>query len=196
MNRKERRAPAIEQSKRYIENMDLSKAKYCLLEFCCDRHSRLCSEKYQQDQEAVLVRFTEDHDMTSDEGFEFACWVVGKLSSLPMVLWGALPCTAGCSWHRVNKSRADKGLLLHFHEKHRITWRDFRILFKNFVQLTALVRSQCMVSKVAFEWPRFNDLWKTKQVKLWLASAGLQEVFFNGCMVGVVSKRNRPIRKP
>ena len=143
LSRKERREYAIKQSKAYIESLDLSKADYCLLEFSCDKHSRLCSEKYAvtpKGGNCVLVRFTEDHDMTSKEGFDFSCWVVAKLSKLPMIMWGALPCTAGCSWHRVNKSRAERGLLPDFFEKHARTWRDFRVLFKNFVDLSKLVQ--------------------------------------------------------
>ncbi len=186
LSRKERREQAIVRSKSYIESLDLSKADYCLLEFCCDKHSRLCSEKYTvtpKGGNCVLVRFTEDHDMTSSEGFDFACWVVAKLSKLPMIMWGALPCTAGCSWHRVNKSRAERGLLPDFFEKHARTWRDFRVLFKNFVDLSKLVQETVEYSRIAFEWPQFNDLWKNKQVRDWLASANLQEVCFNGCMV-------------
>ena len=199
MNAKERRNFAIKQTKAYIEGIDLEEADYGLLEFCCDRHSRLCDQKYSKTPsggKCVLVRFTEDHDMTSQEGFEFAQWVVAKLSKLPMILWGAIPCTAGCSWHRVNRSRARKGELPNFLQKHRDIWRDFRVLFKNFVDLSKLVHNTCKHNEVAFEWPQFNDLWKNTNVRKWLDGAGLQEVCFNGCMVGVISKRGRPILKP
>ena len=64
------------------------------------------------------------------------------------------------------------------------------------MDLSKLADKTVEYSKIAFEWPQFNDLWKNKQVKSWLASAKLQEVCFNGCMVGVVSKRGKPISKP
>ena len=74
-------------------------------------------------------------------------------------LWASLPCTSGCPWHRV-------GLALHgasYRKKHTKEIAESRALFKQFAQhaKTALDNGH----DVTFEWPRYSDSWKRKDVQ-------------------------------
>ena len=73
-------------------------------------------------------------------------------------LWVSLPCTSGCPWHRV-------GLALNgaeYRKRHAREVAASRALFKQFKEHaeTALSRGH----DVTFEWPRYSDSWKRKDV--------------------------------
>ena len=50
--------------------------------------------------------------------------------------------------------------------------------------------------EVAFEWPRFNRLWKLKEVKNMMRDLKLQLAHFDGCALGLRLKSGVPIKKP
>ena len=80
-------------------------------------------------------------------------------------------------------------------EKH---FAVFRKLFENMTRISAAV-----VAKggfVAIEWPRFCAYWQEPEVQQFVNQHGLQSVYFDGCMFGLVSRFGQsagiPIRKP
>ena len=105
-------------------------------------------------------------------------------------LWVSLPCTSGCPWHRI-------GLALHgasYRKKHTKEIAESRALFKQFVQhaKTALDNGH----DVTFEWPRYSDSWKRKDVQEFFKDSRFKAVDFDGCRLGVVDARGLPIKKP
>ena len=47
---------------------------------------------------------------------------------------------------------------------------------------------------VSFEWPRFSTGWRLEKLQKWIIRHHLLVVDFDGCSLGVRSKKNRPIR--
>ena len=101
-------------------------------------------------------------------------------------LWVSLPCTSGCPWHRI-------GLALHgasYRKKHAKEIAESRALFKQFAQhaRTALDNGH----DVTFEWPRYSDSWKRKDVQEFFRDSRFKAVDFDGCRLGVVDNRWLP----
>ena len=71
--------------------------KRALLAFCCSPASLLCGPKFP-DGHTRLVRLTEEQDMTTQGGFEYALGFVRMSDAGCITLFGALPCPWGTSW--------------------------------------------------------------------------------------------------
>ena len=94
-----------------------------IVEFCCGGDS-LIGQLAPPDCE--VIRLTIDDDMTSEAGLAKALRAVTD-TDLPVMLFGALPCTGGSpyqniNWHRSPKTRG----------KIRAHWAIFRALWINF----------------------------------------------------------------
>ena len=105
-------------------------------------------------------------------------------------LWVSLPCTSGCPWHRM-------GLALHgasYRRKHAKEIAESRAVLKQFTQhaKTALDNGQ----HVTFEWPRYSESWKRKEVQEFFRNSRVMSVDFHGCRFGVIDDRWQPIQKP
>ena len=68
-----------------------------LIEYCCSETSILCDEQFEilDGQKIVLIRLTEEHDMASKEGLDYATSLIHRYKHLPMLFWSAIPCTGG-----------------------------------------------------------------------------------------------------
>eukprot|EP00975_Prorocentrum_lima_P048640 10176674-Prorocentrum_lima.AAC.1 len=49
-----------------------------------------------------VVRLTEQKDMTSDEGVEYALGEIKKTKEKGILLWASIPCSGGSSWQHIN----------------------------------------------------------------------------------------------
>ena len=101
-----------------------------------------------------------------------------------------LPCTSGCPWHRV-------GLALHgaeYRKRHAKEVAASRALFIRFKEHaeTALSHGH----DVTFEWPRYSDSWKRKDVMDFFKHSRSMSVDFDGCRFGVCDDKGRPLKKP
>ena len=130
--------------------------------------------------------------MTSEAGLAKALRAVED-TDLPVLLFGALPCTGdspyqNISWYRSPKTR----------RKIRAHWAVFRALWNNFHK----VATSCMSrgGQIAIEWPRACAYWRRRQVRTALKRWGCQPYKFDGCMFGLVSQQARcagvPLKKP
>ena len=104
-------------------------------------------------------------------------------------LWVSLPCTSRCPWHRV-------GLALdgvEYRKRHAKEVAAAKALFKQFREHaeTALSHGH----DVTFEWPRYSDSWKRKDVIDFFKDSGFMSVDFDGCRFGVSDDKGRPLKK-
>ena len=172
-------APGVDKDEQWADRT--------LIEFCCSHSSKASDERYRDGGRCRRIRLTIDEDMRTPEGLEYAMAIVRRCSS-NVLLWGSLPCTAGCPWQRLN--RRHKGGRRKI-AKHR---RDFKKLFSNFYTLALEVRKRG--GKVAMEWPTGCSLWNEPTVQAMLAELGLEPVHFHGCTLGLVGRNGGMIKKP
>ena len=159
-----------------------------VVEVCCRSDSAMGAEKYTA-RGAVVFRVTEKSDFTTAAGLNEALEFVRANPGCDV--FGSLPCTAGCSWWRVNRSR---GVGLEMLKIHRL---KFRALIKNFVVLAREAR--LLGGDIHFEWPKTCDLWKDPEVQEMISEFQLEFGDCDGCSMGVVAQRKDarglPIRK-
>ena len=126
--------------------------------------------------------------MTSEAGLAKALRAVED-TNLPVLLFGALPCTGGSpyqhmNWHLGPKTR----------RKIRAHWATFRKLWHNFHKVATSCISRG--GQVAVEWPRSCAYWRRRQVKTALTRWGCLPYKFDGCMYGLASVQARSAGKP
>ena len=163
---------------------------YVFIEYCCTPTSRLCDAKFVKNgmENALLIRLTEDIDMTSPRGLRYARAIVDKYQSCKIFLWGSLPCTAGSPWQYINRHKVG------FQRRHNKQMATFRMLMQNFTTLAEDVRSYN--GNIAFEWPKTCRLWKHAFTVKLMELLQMEKVHFNGCKVGLLSTKGNPIFKP
>ena len=130
--------------------------------------------------------------MTSSSGLANALRAVIE-SLVPVLLWGALPCTGGSLYQHLNwrlgpKTRA----------KIRSHWALFRKLWTNFEKVCDACIS--VGGHIAIEWPTGCMYWRRRCVKRAMLRWGLVPRRVDGCMYGLVSSkratRGKPLKKP
>ena len=140
-----------------------------------------------------MIRLTIDDDLTKPAGLDKAMNAINTPNAI-VILFGALPCTGGSQWQRLNWHRGNADTRRKILE-HRKT---FRVLWKNFV----IAAEQCAAlgGGIAFEWPRSCAYWHDRSVRSFIKRHNLTEIQFDGCMYGLPSHVPRtsgmPIRKP
>ena len=109
----------------------------------------------------------------------------------PPHLWASIPCTSGSPWQFVNASTSGP----EFRHNLQRQIAQSRLMFKSFVARAELVLS--LGGSVTFEWPRYNMGWKRNDVKKFCQDhPEFKVVDFDGCMTGVKSRNDKPIKKP
>ena len=74
-----------------------------LMEFCCVRDSKL-GQMSKASAGCKTIRYTEEEDMTSDNGLQKALAdLKGWKGRGNVALWSSIPCTGGSSWQYVNE---------------------------------------------------------------------------------------------
>ena len=137
-----------------------------------------------------VIRLTINDDLTTPAGLDKAFRAINTPNAI-IILFGALPCTGGSQWQRLNWHRGDANTRRKILEHRRI----FRVLWKNFV----IAAEQCIALEggVAFEWPRGCTYWHDRSVRSFIKRHNLTEIQFDGCMYGLTSHvPGMPIRKP
>ena len=105
-------------------------------------------------------------------------------------VWASLPCSSGCPWHRV-------GFALHGAEYRKRRAKEVaasRALFKQLREYaeTALSHGH----DVTFEWPRYSDSWKRKDVQDFFQGSRFMSVEFDRCRFAVCGDKGQPLMKP
>ena len=163
---------------------------YLLLEFCCSDDSVLCNERYAGPH-VELIRLTEAVDMTSTKGLRFALDQIERTQK-HVVLFGALPCTWGSGFQRLNQVHLANNAT--YQETMRKHFERFKALIRNFRALARVVAERR--GDIIFEWPTGNLLWKQYAVQKLVKRHSLEQVNFHGCMLGVQTPEGVPIKKP
>lgn len=107
---------------------------------------------------------------------------------------GAIPCTAGSVWQRLNAAKGGAAFQAYLRHLRRQKAQSKK-LFTSFADRAELVLARG--GTVTFEWPRYNDGWQREDVKAFFDKhPEFMEVLFDGCAVGMTSKDGHPIKKP
>ena len=140
-----------------------------------------------------MVRLTIEDDLTTPYGLAKALDAINTPNAT-LVLFGALPCTGGSQWQRLNWHRGDAVTRRKIMGHRKV----FRVLWRNFV----IVAERCFAlgGGVAFEWPRSCAYCHDRSVKAFIRRHNLAEVHFDGCMYGLAGSMPKTsgnlIRKP
>ena len=163
-----------------------------LIEYCCDKDSALCHEKYAETElgRIILIRLTVEHDLTTKQGLEYAKSIVDRYKHLPAWLWCSIPCTGGSTLQKQNEHLPSHAARMREHNQ------LFKALHRNFMNLARYMRQNCSWLRIAYEWPRFNTWWQRQEVIDMQNELDLLQVDFDGCTVGVKSERDHPMLKP
>ena len=142
------------------------------VEFCTNPDSRIGT---LAPPGVEVIRLTIDDDLTTPDGLAKAIDAISTPDAT-VVLFGALPCTGGSQWQRLNWYRGNaetRGRIL----QHR---KIFRVLWRNFV----IVAERCVAlgGGIAFEWPRSCAYWHDHSVRSFIRRNKLTKVHFDGCM--------------
>ena len=127
-------------------------------------------------------------DLTTDKGLKYAKAIVSDFPGCS--LHGSLPCTPWTLWNFMNvakygesfKQKLDKS-----RNKSIIMLSHFFLLAKDIIRYGG---------HVSFEWPRFSTGWALAKLQKWITKHHLLTVDFDGCSLGVKSRKGRPIKKP
>ena len=116
-----------------------------------------------------MIRLTIDDNLTKPAGLDKALKAINTPNAI-VILFGALPCTGGSQWQRLNWHRgnaATKEKIL----EHRMV---FRALWKNFV----IAAEQCFAlgGGIAFEWPCSCAYWHDRSVRSFIKRHNLTEI--------------------
>ena len=126
--------------------------------------------------------------MTTNQGLHKAIEAVGSDNC---ILWASIPCTGGPPWQNINaKQPSGPEIFEKIKEHERLfnkIWTSFRIVAK-----------ECRKhgGRIAIEWPKGCEYWRTKHVKQYIHDLKLNKVHINGCALGLTDNEGIPILKP
>eukprot|EP00971_Amphidinium_carterae_P097772 1934644-Amphidinium_carterae.1 len=163
--------------------LDSHSEQIMFMEVCCGRESVLGKRVVD---EVCVIRITEEDDLTQKTVQNWISRIAQGWGDKAW-LWVSTPCTTGCAWHRTNAAYVQtEG----FKEKHALN------------TMLAEIASQCVDvvmhygGRIAWEWPRGNDMWQTEPGMHMSRHAGCVEIAFDGCSFGTCSERGIRIKKP
>ena len=103
-----------------------------------------------------VFRITEDHDVTTQEGFDYVDRLLDSCYGPNTLLMAAMPCTGGSQWGNINVKRPGGAAKL---RKHIST---FKKIWKTFVHCARKLVAKG--GKVINEWPRSCKYWKWPEI--------------------------------
>ena len=135
---------------------------------------------------------TEAIDFTSKVGLIYVLNII-RIYGPRVLLWISIPCTGGCTWQAINRTRNAKArqrIDMHL-DLYRALWKNVEV---------ALEAAQAVSARIAIGWPTRCTYWKRQEVRRALRRHHLLKQDFHGCMFGVTgtttATRTRPILKP
>ena len=133
-----------------------------LIEYCCSPSSKL-GQITTSSRGCEVVRLTEEHDMTTDEGLNYALQAVRRAPPGALMLWASLPCTGGSTFQYINQIKNLKRRNVDGLSKWVDHWTLFKQLWRNFTVLASAVHEAGGI--VAVEWPRMCMYWELTEVQ-------------------------------
>ena len=134
-----------------------------------------------------VVRLTEEQDVTTAAGYEYAMSQIRSFGGGHITLWGSIPCARGSPRQYVNEVmyyRSGDGKSL------RRLWvlrANFRKLFWAFRDLTDEVMKR--MGAVCLEWPTPCRYWRDPQVREYLMNHSLIRDNPHGCAYGLENRK-------
>ena len=181
-NRRKRRA--LKKSQRPSE-------RSTLFEFACSLNSQLGLTSDQCNINHIGL-CKERIDLSDENQCSQLDYQIGEAAKVaPPNLWSSIPCTSGSPWQYINRRRGGAAYM----KRLALQLRESKRLFKSFSKRAELVLK--LGGTVSFEWPRPSTGWKRPDVVVFFNShPEFMEVDFDGCAVGLRSKKGVPIKKP
>ena len=151
-----------------------------MVELCTSASSRL-GRRTVHSHGCEVVRVTIDDDLTTDIGLHKALDAVKAFVGPNILVWVSIPCTGGSPWQRINAAKSERARRL-IEGHYRLFWA----LFANVKKVAEVVFK--LGGYIAMEWPRSCAYWLEQDVQQFVSQLGLQSVYLDGCMFGLVSQ--------
>jgi hypothetical protein len=162
--------------------------KRTLIEVCCSDNSLLCNDRFRSEFSNV-VRITEKDDFTTQSGLEKVIAAIMDPDAGRVTLWFATPCTWGTQARIRNKYKQTN-----YVERSCELFDQFLKLLQN--EIVCMTLCVLRGGDIIKEWPDTNYQWKIKPVFTCLGMFNLIPIRFNGCAIGLKTKKGEPIKKP
>ena len=104
--------------------------KLTIIELCCSKSSKLGSQRYCN-REVRVIRVTEEEDFRNSDTVREIRDILHDPMSGRVIIYVSLPCTYGCSWKSVNRSKDP----MKHDERQRVHLSLFKKLFRNLESL-------------------------------------------------------------
>jgi hypothetical protein len=80
--------------------------KRTIIEFCCGKDSKLGqTNRIRAARGCNVIRITEEHDVTTQEGFDYVNKIIDECHGPSTMLMAAMPCTGGSQWGNINAKK-------------------------------------------------------------------------------------------
>ena len=116
-------------------------------------------KRTQESKGCNTIRVTTSHDQTTEEGYQ---WLIGQIrkipKTIPILLWGSIPCTGGTLWARYNLRRYPET----FPKRLRRLRAEWRILTYNFFRVSSIIQQR--QGHWVIEWPSRCSYWDSPNV--------------------------------
>ena len=124
-----------------------------VLELCCEEDSVLSMNVVGR---SLTVRVTEALNLADSHTVRVlnAIVRVAEHMNIDVHIWISIPCTAGCTWQRVNRARGFRTGDINFTKE---------LIRVGLAVATNVIKIE---GKVYWEWPETNDLWQHNDVRL------------------------------
>ena len=165
----------------------LERRSKVLVEFACSEDSNLGKVGHRNGQK--IVRLTESDDVFSEKGFDKAKKAILETNTV-CDLFGSLPCTPWTAWQHLNLHRLGKKFRTKLLERRK----ESLAMLERFAELARIVVAKG--GTVSFEWPKACTGWRLSELQMIEQELGMKRVTIHGCMLGVLSKKGVPIKKP
>ena len=179
------------RKRRAMKKSQKPNAKSTLFEFACSVNSQLGLTSEQCD--VNHVRLCREHIDLGDENqcSQLDYQMEEAAKTAPPHLWSSIPCTSGSPWQYINRKKGGAA----FMKRLALQLRQSKRLFHSFTKRAELILK--LGGTVSFEWPKPSTGWNRPDVKAFFDShPEFMTVEFDGCAVGLKSKKGIPIKKP
>ena len=158
-------------------SVDWSQYNRVIIEYCCYENS-LMGKSSPASKSCYVLRVTEQHDQTTEEGLQWLLNEIGKIpKGIPILLWGSIPCTGGSPWARYNLRKYPDT----FPARLRYLRTQWRQMTYNFYRVSDVIRKRG--GHWALEWPSRCEYWDSPFVLEFLnrQTGDVYEATANGC---------------
>lgn len=176
-----------------LQEMNAVEGPWLLLEWCCEKTSRLSSWFTQNGHAAIRLGLPEwdlrDPDRVS---LVVARAVAASRMGFRIMVWASLPCTPWTAWQRVNVTLSDQNA-----ERVARAQAESLGMVRQLARAVRKMKEAGVDVEIAFEWPRGASGWKHPVVRRALTEMGARwSCEFDGCRYQLKDDHGQPVMKP